>query len=245
MSLIATLGRSVLDFALPPRCASCGIIVDQPGSFCAQCWGDVEWLTEGVCNGCSIPLEGSEEEVCGACLSDPLRIGQLSAATLYGETSRTLALKLKHGRRVALARSMARAMARRLWEVEPEGRPILLPVPLHRWRIWKRGFNQSALLARVLADDLGWEWSPDILLRKRSTKPLGGMSRAQRHKTVRGAFDVADGSILAGRHVMLVDDVYTTGSTVEACAIALQRAGAGQVDAVVWSRVQRPRHLTQ
>lgn len=243
MSFVAALGRSALDFALPPRCASCGVIVDQTGSFCAQCWGDVEWLTIGVCQQCSIPLEGSEQEICGACLAEPLRIGQLSAATLYGDTSRTLALKLKHGRRVALARTMARAMARRLRECGAEAAPLLVPVPLHRWRIWKRGFNQSALLSLALSKELGWDWSPDILLRKRSTKPLGGMSRSQRHKTVRGAFEIVDRDAINGRRIMLVDDVYTTGSTVEACAIALQRSGASQVDAVVWSRVHRPRHV--
>ena len=243
MSLAQQISRSILDFALPPRCSGCGEIVDATGSFCASCWTAVDWLTDGVCQQCSIPLEGSEQEICAACLAEPLRIGQLVAATIYDDTSRTLALKLKHGRTVALARTMAATMARRLGAVSYDQAPLLVPVPLHRWRIWKRGFNQSGLLATELAHRLGWDWSPDILIRKRATQPLGGLSRSQRNKMVRGAFTVEDRQAVEGRRIMLVDDVYTTGSTIEACAIALQRAGAARVDAAVWARVQRPRHL--
>ncbi|MBB3763310.1 ComF family protein [Sphingomicrobium lutaoense] len=241
MGFIENFGRSVVDFALPPRCAGCGAIVVETGTFCPPCWTEMDWLTDRVCTHCSLPLEGTEEETCAACLADPPRVAKLHAATKYGAASKTLALRLKHGRRVAYARVMAKAMARRLEEGEWEEAPLLLPVPLHRGRIWRRGFNQASLLASELSRRVEWRWSPDILMRDRATPSLGGLSGNQRRRAVRGAFRVVRPEEIAGKTVMLVDDVYTSGSTVDACAIALEKAGVRRVDAIVWARVQRPR----
>ena len=117
---------------------------------------------------------------------------------------------------------------------------LLLPVPLHRRRLWQRGFNQSAIVARELSRRLGVTARSDVLLRTRSTPPLKGMSLSQRRRTVGGAFKVSSADEVRGRTVVLVDDVLTTGSTAEACARALERAGAERVELVSWARVVRP-----
>lgn len=159
----------------------------------------------------------------------------------YGDLTRSLAIRLKYGRKVAIARTMARFMAPL---VDHETRdPILVPVPLHRTRLWQRGFNQSALVAKELARRLDLKAHPLVLRRRKRTPPLKGMNSLQRRRTVAGAFKVADKAAIAGRTVILIDDILTTGSTAEACARALQRAGARRVELITWARVVRPSQL--
>jgi ComF family protein len=184
-----------------------------------------------------LPLEGTEQTTCARCLAQPPRIARTRAAVAYDELSRSLAIRLKYGRKVAIARTMAHYMAPL---VRPEGDALLVPVPLHRTRLWSRGFNQSALVARELSRRLKIDAEPLLLRRTRRTPPLKGMSALQRRKTVAGAFRVRDRSAVTGKTVVLVDDVLTTGSTAEACARALKRAGAARVELVSWARVVKP-----
>ena len=158
----------------------------------------------------------------------------------YDELSRGLVIRLKYGRKVAMARTMARYMEPL---VAVEGERLLVPVPLHRSRLWGRGFNQSALVARELSRRLGIAADLLALMRIRRTPPLKGMSPLQRRKTVAGAFRVRDKAAVAGKTVILVDDVLTTGSTAEACARTLKRAGAARVELVSWARVVKPSQL--
>jgi ComF family protein len=232
--------RTVLDFALPPRCAGCGTIVGDVHSFCSSCWNEVEFLGHGGCGICGLPLEATEAGTCGRCLAAPPLIARTRSAVAYGEIARSIALRLKYGRKIALAKTMARFMA----PLAAAGPDILLvPVPLHRRRTWTRGFNQSALVAGELSRRLGVAARHDLLQRVKPTPPLKGMSLSQRRRTVQGAFRVAAGADLRGRTVVLVDDVLTTGSTTEACAKALHRAGAERVELVSWARVLRPSQL--
>jgi len=240
-ALFRNFAFSVLDFALPARCPSCGTIVDDLHSFCGDCWKGVEFLGNGGCGTCGLPLEATEAETCGACLAKPPIIERSRAAVAYDDVSRRLAIKLKYGRKIAIARTMARYMGP-LVNVEP-GEPVLVPVPLHRARLWRRGFNQSALLARELSRRLRIPADPFALRRVKATPPLKGMSRSQRHKTVAGAFRVPDTAAVAGKTVILVDDVLTTGSTAEACARTLKRAGAARVELISWARVVKPSQL--
>ena len=232
----ASLVRRIVDFALPPRCAGCGTVIDQPDGFCGECWPRIDWLDAGGCARCGIPLQATEMDRCARCLTTPPAIARTRAAMAYGDIARSLVLKLKYGRKVALARTMARYM-------EPhaglDGETILVPVPLHRARLWQRGFNQSLLIARHLARRSRATVLGGAMARRRRTRPLKGMSASQRAREVGGAFAVRDPGGVKGKRVVLVDDVLTSGSTSEACARALLKAGAARVELICFARVVR------
>jgi ComF family protein len=239
-AVLQTAGKWVLDFALPPRCAGCDTIVSDVHSFCPECWKSIDFLGHSGCSTCGLPLQATEQTSCGACLARPPRIARTRAAVAYDDLTRKLAIRLKYGRKIAIARTMARYMAPL---VSGEGERLLVPVPLHRWRLWRRGFNQSALVARELSKRLAVPMDALVLSRTRRTPPLKGMSPVQRRRTVAGAFHVRDKAAIAGKTVILVDDVLTTGSTAEACARTLKRAGAARVELVSWARVVKPSQL--
>ena len=241
VGVMRTCIGSALDFALPPRCAGCGIIVGDVHSFCPECWKQVEFLGEGGCKTCGIPLGPTDSETCATCLARPPHIARTRAAVSYDDLSRNLAIRLKYARKVGIAKTMARYMLP-LLNLDG-GERLIVPVPLHRARTWWRGFNQSALVARELSRAAGIPADPFALRRIRRTPPLKGMSALQRRRTVAAAFRVRDKDAVAGRTVILVDDVLTTGSTAEACARALKRAGAARIELVTWARVVKPSQL--
>jgi len=231
--------RQVVDFALPPRCAGCGAVTVAPGAFCLDCWSGLELIGPPCCARCALPFEHGEgeERLCAGCLAAPPSYDRLRAAVSYGALARTVALKLKYGR-PGVAATMAGLMERHL-AAFPDA--LLCPVPLHRWRIWRRGYNQSALIAASLARRRGLAVQPDLLLRVKGTPPLKHMSPAERLRAVKGAFAInpRHRERVSGRNILLIDDVFTSGATAGACARVLKRAGASQVGVLCWARVVR------
>ncbi|MCG2841802.1 ComF family protein [Sandaracinobacter sp. RS1-74] len=231
--------RGFADLLMPPGCMTCGEPVSTPHSFCGDCWGALPAVSGARCRQCGVPLPVAwqAESHCLGCLKDPPPFARATAPFLYDGPARQMVLRLKHGRE-SWAGPMAAAMHRVApgW-VEP-GR-LLVPVPLHRWRLATRGYNQALLLARALARLGGAEVAPDWLLRVKHTPSTRGLTRAQRLRNVSGAFRVREGAggQLKGRRVVLVDDVLTTGATASACAKALLRAGAEAVDLLTYARV--------
>ncbi len=225
---------ATIAFALPPRCPGCGTIVDADHRFCHDCWQALDLLTGDGCALCNVPLGAAAGSVCAPCLAEPPRHDGVRAAVAYGDIARTVALGLKYGRRTGLARTMAAVLHRHL---DHESAGILVPVPLHRWRLWTRGFNQSSVVARSLAQRTGLTCRDDILVRKRATGSMRGLSGRKRADMVRGAFRTT--TRIDGQTIWLVDDVYTSGATANACAAALKRAGAARVVVLAWARVLR------
>ncbi len=242
LQLVRTAARGLVDFALPPRCPACGLITEGPHRFCLGCWSELVFLGEPCCATCALPFDygesGGEERLCAGCMAHPPRFDRMRAAVAYGEIPRKVALKLKYGGRPGVAETMARFMARHL---EAADAPLLVPVPLHRWRIWRRGYNQSALVATALAKAAGLETRLDLITRVKATPPLKAMGPKQRRDAVRGAFRIARErkAGIKGRSIVLVDDVYTSGATVNGCARVLKRAGASEVRVLCWARVVR------
>jgi len=177
--------------------------------------------------------EGAE---CGRCLAEEPAYDRVRAAVAYGEVARKVALKLKYSGRPGVAETLARFIGRHL-AATPE--PLLAPVPLHRWRIWRRGYNQSALIASALSRNSGIPAQLDLIRRVKATPPLRGLGRRERALAVRGAFRIEPQArdMARGRSVILVDDVFTSGATAGACARALKRAGAARVEVLCWARV--------
>ncbi|HET6524851.1 ComF family protein [Sphingopyxis sp.] len=234
--------RAIVDYALPPRCPGCGVIVGDDRQFCLACWSSLDFLGGPGCTHCSIPLPTAAPGgavACGACLAEPPPFDGAPAALAYGPVARTVALRLKYGRRTGHARLMARLMARHLVVAGETDAVLLVPVPLHRWRLWSRGFNQAALLADELAQLTGAPRDHHLLLRVKPTASLRGKGRGERERIVAGAFALAPDAKAraAGKHVVLVDDVHASGATLRAAARVLRRSGAARVSALTWARV--------
>lgn len=236
MRLLDPIG-AVIRLALPPRCPGCGSPVAADHRFCASCWNGLHFLGPPWCAACNRPFahDRGDGALCAACLTQPPRHAGVRAAVAYGPVARGLTLRLKYGGRTAFAATMARAMHRLM----PEQAALIVPVPLHRWRLWSRGFNQAALIATTLANLSAVPADLNVLVRTRQTTVLRGLGRRQRGKAVAGAFAVAAGGRdrLRGRAVVLIDDIYASGATSAACTATLLAAGAESVTILCWARV--------
>lgn len=231
--------RPLLDYALPPRCPACGEIVDGDRRLCLACWQSVAFLGPPWCAACNLPFDYDRgaDALCGQCLAQPPDHDGVRAGIAYGDVARTLVLRLKYGRRIGLARLAADQMRRNLPHDIADW--TIVPVPLHRWRIWSRGFNQAMLIAHHIAADSGARVADDWVVRTRHTRPLKAAGRQARAKAMRGAFAVpADRRDAVKRaRILLIDDVYTSGATTNAVARVMKRAGAGSVVVACWARV--------
>ena len=250
-TVLRTVGEGlapVTDLLYPPRCPLCGGGIAAQDGLCAACWGQLAIPGRPACSLCQRPFrpdpaladDDAEVEatgVCAPCMASPPNHDGIAAGTLYNEASRRLVLSFKHGRRISLATMFARLIAARLPQHDEPW--TFVPVPLHRGRLWARGYNQAALIADALHCELGGRLLVDGLTRTRRTPSLGGLGRMARRRTLRGAIaaNPRREALIAGSNVLLVDDVLTSGATSETCVSVLKRAGADRVTIGCFARV--------
>jgi ComF family protein len=235
----ATL-RFAVNVALPPLCPSCRTPVDGGAGLCSECWAKVSFIEPPYCPKLGIPFtyDPGPGVLSMQAIADPPAYGRARAAVRFDDIARDLVHRLKYGDRLDLAPMLGQWMARAGRELVAEA-DALVPVPLHWRRLWARRFNQSAALAQSISRHTGLPVLSETLKRVRSTQQQVGLDKTQRATNVQGAFrvDPERKADVAGRRLIVVDDVLTSGATVEACAKALLRAGAAKVDVLVLARV--------
>jgi ComF family protein len=239
--------RVAVDGLLPPRCPKCGVTVAAAAGdgamLCAGCWPTIAFLGPPLCACCGLPFPHGgavADLLCGACLRQPPPFDRARSVMRYDEASRDLVLGFKHADRLHTAPAFGRWMARAGGELLQDA-DLLMPVPLHWTRLFRRRYNQAALLAHAIREVAGGRppVAPDWLLRRRRTISQGDLGAAARERNVRGAFALRSGRRVGGLRVVLVDDVLTTGATVAECARVLKRAGAARVDVLTLARAGR------
>src|SRR5579863_9680826 len=240
----AALGvfRATLDLALPQLCAACREPVKGMG-LCPACWSKLSFITRPYCERLGIPFvyDPGPGILSMEAIADPPAYNRARAAVRFDEISRALVHALKYGDRLDLAPMMGRWVGNAGRELLAEA-DALVPVPLHWRRLWARRFNQSAMLAAAVSAESGVPVATGLVKRIKPTAQQVGLSRTERAANVQGAFRVppeARGQV-AGRRLILVDDVLTSGATVDGCARALLRAGAANVDILIFARVAEP-----
>lgn len=230
--------RLALDLALPPQCLACEKPVTASGGLCVACWSAFRPIERPYCErlGIPFPADFGPGLLSPAAIAKPPAFDRARAVARFDGPARELVHRLKYGDGLHVARPMGAMMARAGHELTGEG-ALLAPVPLHRGRLWSRRFNQAALLAREVARTTGAELRVDALERVKATRPQVGLTAAQRAENLSGAFRIADPAAIRGRRVVLVDDVMTTGATLDRLSRLVRRAGAASVDALVFAVV--------
>ncbi len=243
MSIGAEIGRLARwagDVIYPPTCLGCGIPCQRSGALCGECWRSVQLIERPWCDVLGTPFayEVGEATLSPEALADPPAFAGARAAVVHGGVARRMVHRLKYQDRLDLAVTMASWMARAGDDVIGRSE-VVVPVPLHRRRLFLRQSNQAAELARALARHVGLPYLSTALMRKRATRQQVGLGARARADNVRGAFRVAAGreTLIRNRSVLLVDDVYTTGATAKSAARALLKAGAARVFVLTFARV--------
>jgi ComF family protein len=236
------LARRFVDLILPPQCLACGQPITREGALCVSCWATLRLIERPFCECLGTPFayELGAGALSAEAIADPPPFGRCRAVAAYDDIARQLVHGLKYRDRLDLAGWMAGWMLRAGSDVVADAE-LVVPVPMHRRRLWSRRFNQSAALTQAIAQGSGKPAAMLALQRIRPTRQQVGLTATERDKNVRGAFRVPDSErvAIAGRRLLLVDDVFTTGATVKAATRALLRGGATSVDVLVFARVVR------
>jgi ComF family protein len=236
----ARLGRRALDALMPLQCPISGEAVAAPALLSGAGWASLHFIEEPLCRRCGVPFAADYGDgvECPSCIATPPAFDSARAAIVYDDASHKLIVGFKHSDRTELALMFAHWLSRAS-ESLLTARSIFVPAPLHRRRLLSRRYNQSALLAQAIAKQTGAPCMMDLLLRVRATPPQKNLSEDARQRNVAGAFKAPAGAadVIKGAHIVLVDDVLTTGATLSACARALKQAGAARVDGLTIARV--------
>jgi ComF family protein len=241
-TLLSRSLKILLDATFPAGCINCSESTNTPGSLCASCWPAMTFLSDPCCYTCGYPFEydSGQGSQCGVCLQSAPQFTQARSVLEYNKHSREMVLGFKHADKTDRCPAFASWMYRAAPDLVRKA-DIICPVPLHPLRLMKRRFNQSALLAIELAKLSSQKVAPDLLTRTRHTQSQGTLSVLGRHKNVRGVFQVTSKKVpsIKNAHILLIDDVFTTGATVNACSKCLLTAGAARVDVLTFCRVVR------
>ena len=245
--IIKNLSGLILDRLLPPRCLSCGEGIQDVGRICMDCWKELNFLSRPLCDCCGYPFNFTEQisqefspGLCAACQRKHPPFRHARAALRYDDGCRRMIISYKHGDRTDYETFFTRMLMQASQNMEISG-AVIAPVPLHEKRLKKRRYNQAALIAKNFSEKKSLDYIPDLLIRRKYTPPQSG-NYGSRKRNVAGAFRVTDkySAMIRRRPVLLIDDVYTTGATVRACAAILRRAGSGPVDIITIARVCAP-----
>lgn len=232
----------ILNIIFPPQCLNCDALVPTHGTLCNGCWQQLHFITEPCCARCGLPFEYEigEGAECAACIEDAPIYDRARSVLVFDEVSKALVHKLKFQDDTYLARIFAKWMVKQANVLFTDAE-IIVPVPLNRWRLASRRYNQSALLAKHIAKLSDKPYMPEWIIRTRRTQPQTGLNKSEREENVRGAFVVPEAAepALKNASILLVDDVMTTGATIEACAKTLLKGGAKSVNVLTLSRVVR------
>ncbi len=238
-TLALSLAQAALDALYPPTCLACRAATDRHGALCPRCWSAMRFIERPFCERLGTPFEHDLGQglISPQAMADPPAFGRARAVARFEDgPARTLVHRLKYSDRAELARPIASWMARAGADVLADA-DLVAPVPLHALRLWRRQFNQAAALATEISRRTGKPCDLAALRRVKATRSQVGLSRAQRAENVQGAFRSAEGAVVRGLNVVLVDDVLTSGATANAASRALLRAGAKRVDVLVFARV--------
>lgn len=236
--------QTALRHLYPAHCMTCNAVLETRAALCGACWQKTPFIRGLTCGSCGVPLPGEEvgDDVvqCDECMTNARPWGAARAALVYKDNGRKLVLALKHGDRTDLAKPLADWMAQAATPLLTN-RTLIAPVPLHWTRLVRRRYNQSALLAQYMADALGKPYCSDLLIRPKRTLSLDGKTRDERFATLQSAINANPRRRIqmAGRDILLVDDVMTSGATLAACAEACFSVGAAHVSVVVLARVAK------
>lgn len=234
---------TLIQFLLPPQCPCCEKFLEEgQQGFCSNCLSEIHWIEPPFCSICGVPFISRETEThpCGSCLTHRKYFTIARALGAYEGALQEAIHRWKYEGKTYLTPLFAKWMAEglnRYWD--PGSFDVLIPVPLHRQRLRERGFNQVLLLVKEISLRTGIPYQKTILQKKNHTLPQASLSGMEREKALRGAFHVIDRDELAGKSVLLVDDVYTTGATVNECSKVLRRSGASRVDALTLAHALR------
>ena len=231
--LTRTALRRLADIVVPPVCLACQRPLGSHDALCAACWRQIRFIRPPLCDrlGLPLPFDTGGVMISGAALKDPPPYDRARAVAQFDHVMRELIHKFKYADRLDARALLGRWLAASGQELIVDA-DMIVPVPLHRWRLLRRKFNQAAILAREVSRTTGVPYEPSLLTRTKNTRQQVGLSEAERRRNLSGAFHIGKRAAarIVGRNVVLVDDVITTGSTIGACARVLKRAGAARVD---------------